>query len=262
MLYIAIPMAGKGSRFVGSEYSLPKPLIPIHGVPMIELVVRNIRPRCPHRFIFLALADHLEQTNLRMVVEAVAPGGLIVPVPNVTEGALCTILFARDIIDNDDQLMIANSDQYVETEVDHYLGEMIRRNADGLIMTFRADNPKWSYVRLDSSGWVREVVEKRVVSKQATVGIYNFRTGHDFIDAADLMIERNLRVNNEFYVAPVYNLLIEQGAAIATYDIGSEGHGMHGLGLPEDVKRFVISEISRKAVRRAQLSGSAVSSAE
>ena len=252
MLYIVLPIAGRGNRFASAGYALPKPLIPIHGVPMVEVVVRQIRPQRPHRFIFLVLADHLRQTHLREVLEEAAPGGVIVPVPGVTEGAACTVLLARELIDNDDPLMLANSDQYVEADINRYLEAMNRASVDGLIMTFRSNHPKWSYARLDDAGWVCEVVEKQVVSEYATVGIYNVRRGSDFVGAADAMIRRNLRVNNEFYVAPAYNQLIERGATIATYDIGTEGDGMHGLGTPEDLERFLGTDVALRAARVAR----------
>jgi hypothetical protein len=134
--------------------------------------------------------------------------------------------------------MIANSDQFVELKMDDYLAEMEKQRADGLIMTFWADHPKWSYCRMRGDGAVSEVVEKKVVSNEATVGIYNFARGRDFVAAADDMIARNLRVNGEFYVAPVYNQLIGKGARIVVARTGREGAGMHGLGTPEDLRKF------------------------
>jgi hypothetical protein len=115
---------------------------------------------------------------------------------------------------------------------------MDEERADGLIMTFWSDHPKWSYCRLREDGMVSEVVEKKVISNEATVGIYNFARGKDFVSAADTMIARNLRVNGEFYVAPAYNLLIERGARIVTARTGREYDGMHGLGTPEDLRKF------------------------
>ena len=143
--------------------------------------------------------------------------------------------------------MIANSDQWVDFSIDDYLMEMDRQAADGLIMTMRADDPKWSFIRFDGSGRVCEVVEKEVVSDEATVGIYNFRRGSDFVGAAEQMIQRNLRVNNEFYVAPVYNQLIAEGARIAIRNIGKVNNGMYGLGIPSDLDLFLKNPVSRKA---------------
>lgn len=248
MLNIVLPIAGRGSRFAVAGYTMPKPLIPVHGAPMIEAVVRNIRPTVPHRFIFVALAEHLEHLGMRETLERVAPGCAIVPVDRVTEGAACTVLLAREHIDNDAALMLANSDQWVDIDIDDYLAEMDRLKADGLIMTMKADDPKWSYVGLDGHRFVTLVVEKEVISDEATVGIYNFRRGSDFVRAADRMIARNLRVNGEFYVAPTYNQLIQEGARVGIYNVGREGAGMYGLGIPVDLDRFLADPVSLRAV--------------
>jgi dTDP-glucose pyrophosphorylase len=248
MLNIVLPIAGRGSRFAAAGYDLPKPLIPVHGRPMIEVVVRNVRPQAPHRFVFVALQEHLGRYDLRRTLETAAPGCQIVPVTQVTEGAACTVLLARDLIDTDDGLMLANSDQWVDVSIDGYLAEMTRQQADGLIMTMTATDPKWSFVGLDADRLATRVVEKEPVSDEATVGIYNFRHGRDFVWAADQMIAKDLRVNNEFYVAPVYNQLIERGARIAIHNVGSEGAGMYGLGIPSDLDVFLAAPVSLRAV--------------
>lgn len=233
-------MAGRGSRFADAGFTDPKPLIKFGGRPMIQWVIENIRPNRAHRFIFLCLADHLVRyPRLRVEMETLCPGCIIIPIDQVTEGAACTVLLARTYIDNADPLMIANSDQYVEINIDDYLQTLDDQQAAGLIMTFWADHPKWSYCRMRPDGTVSEVVEKKVISNEATVGIYNFAHGRDYVAAADKMVDCNLRVNGEFYVAPTYNLLIERNARIITMRIGKGAEGMHGLGTPEDLSRFM-----------------------
>jgi dTDP-glucose pyrophosphorylase len=248
MLNIVLPIAGRGSRFAVAGYAQPKPLIPVHGLPMIAAVVRNVRPRCAHRFIFVSLAEHLAHAGMREALTLAAPGSVIIPVDRVTDGAACTVLLAREHINSDEPLMLANSDQWVDIDIDDYLASMERQRADGLIMTMRADDPKWSFVGLNGKRMVTRVVEKEVISNEATVGIYNFRCGSDFVRAADQMIAKNLRVSNEFYVAPVYNELIEEGARIAIYNVGREGAGMYGLGIPSDLQLFLADPISLRAV--------------
>lgn len=238
MLNIVIPMAGHGSRFAKAGYRDPKPLIPVHGRPMIQVVIENLRPHLPHRFTFICQQQHLDQYGLGQKLRAWAPDCHVIPVSCVTEGAACTVLLARDIINTTDPLMIANCDQYVDVSIDDYLARMEPEKLDGLIMTMTADDPKWSFVRLDGRGLVTEVVEKRVVSNAATVGIYNYRAGGLFVDAAETMIAKNLRVNNEFYVAPAYNEMIADGCRVGTYNIGSDRRGMYGLGIPEDLDYF------------------------
>jgi hypothetical protein len=132
--------------------------------------------------------------------------------------------------------MLANSDQYVDIQIDGYLAALEDGAAEGLVMTFPSNSPKWSFVKRDAEGRVVEVVEKQVVSNEATVGIYNFRAGASFVRAAERMIARNRRVNGEFYVAPAYNEMIEDGAEVITHNIGSN---MYGLGVPADLEFFV-----------------------
>jgi dTDP-glucose pyrophosphorylase len=248
MLNIVLPIAGRGSRFADAGYPVPKPLIPVHGLPMIAAVVKNVRPSTPHRFIVVALRAHLDRLGMREAIESAAPGAVIVPVEGVTEGAACTVLLAREHIDSDEPLMLANSDQWVDVAIDDYLATMTERRADGLIMTMTASDPKWSFVGLGADRLVTRVVEKQVISDEATVGIYNFRRGRDFVRAAERMIAADRRVNGEFYVAPVYNELIEDGARIAIHNVGREGAGMYGLGIPTDLDRFLADPVSLRAV--------------
>jgi NDP-sugar pyrophosphorylase family protein len=238
MLNIVIPMAGHGSRFAKAGYTLPKPLIPVNGVPMIKVVIDNLTPKQPHRFIFICQAAHLAQFGLAEKLREWAPGCVILTVDRVTEGAACTVLLAREHINGTDPLMIANCDQYVDCDINAYLATLDSQGLDGLIMTMTADDPKWSFVRL-AEGRITEVVEKQVVSQEATVGIYNYARGQDFVQAAERMIAANLRVNGEFYVAPAYNGMIADGAKLGVYNIGAVEAGMYGLGTPEDLAIFL-----------------------
>jgi dTDP-glucose pyrophosphorylase len=239
MLNIVIPMAGAGSRFALNGYKEPKPLIPIHGMPMIQVVIQNLTPTEPHQFIFICQRTHAVTYGLKEKLSLWAPSSVIVEIDGITEGAACTVLAAKSLIDNDSPLMIANSDQYVEVDINTYLRVLEDAKLDGLIMTMCANDPKWSYVGLSSDGDVNRVVEKQVISNEATVGIYNFRNGHSFVQAAEEMIANNQRVNGEFYVAPTYNNLIANGHKVGIRNIGSVGSGMHGLGTPSDLQDFL-----------------------
>jgi dTDP-glucose pyrophosphorylase len=247
MLNIVIPMAGAGSRFNVVGYTDPKPLIPIHDKPMIKLVIENLTPSRSHRFIFICQSAHVDKYGLREKLSAWAPNCVVIAINGITEGAACTVLAAKLFIDNDSPLMIANSDQFIDMDVNQYLGIFDNTSIDGLIMTMRASDPKWSFVGLDSARNVTRVVEKEVISDEATVGIYNFRQGRSFVSAAEAMIASNERVNGEFYVAPTYNKLIAGGYKVGIHNIGTDGTGMHGLGTPSDLAEFLANPVSKSA---------------
>ena len=240
MLNIVIPMAGRGSRFAKKGYKLPKPLIDIYGHPMIEYVTRNITPKCDHKFIYICQQEHIQKFDLDKKLKEMAPGCTIITIDHITEGAACTVLLAEEFINNEEPMMIANSDQFVDTDINQYLDAM--GEADGLIMTMPASDPKWSYIRYDDDKNVTLVREKEVISDEATVGIYNYKHGSDFVKYAHQMIKKNIRVNNEFYVAPVYNEMIENGKKIGFCDVGKQ---MHGLGIPEDLNEFMKLDICK-----------------
>ncbi len=245
-LNIVIPMAGNGSRFNRTEYPMPKPLIPIHQTPMIQLVVNNIRPACSHRFIFICQRSHAIEYQLHKKLKTYAENSILVELDTVTEGAACTVLAAEKWINTAEPLMIANSDQYIDFDINLYLNKMTHEQLDGLIMTMRAHDPKWSFVDLNAEQYVTKVVEKQAISDEATVGIYNFSKGNDFVSAARAMIKKNLRVNGEFYVAPVFNQLIEAEKRIGIYNIGADRNGMYGLGTPADLTYFMNLKLSEK----------------
>ena len=244
MLNIVIPMAGRGSRFAEAGYIMPKPLIDVHGRYMIEYVIENLKPNREHRFIFICQEEHLQKYDLKEKLEQLSPNCEVISIDHITEGAACTVLLAEKFIDNDDELMIANSDQYVDTDINSYLDAM--KVYDGLIMTMPADDPKWSFIKYNQDGFVTEVREKEVISNEATVGIYNYKRGKDFVLYAKQMIAKNARVNNEFYVAPAYNEMISDGLKIVYHDVGEK---MYGLGVPADLEVFLSSEVSRRVFK-------------
>ena len=237
MIQIVVPLAGEGSRFIERGYTLPKPLIDVAGRPMIASVVENLRPRTAHKFVFVCRNEHLEQFPLEELLEAVSPGCRIVPVRSKTEGAACTVLLAADELATDRELIIANCDQMVELALDRFILDARSKSLDGSILTFPASDPKWSYAKPNRDGFVTEVAEKRVISPHATVGVYYFRKTGLFFDGACSMIEKDIRVNGEFYVCPIYNEVIQSGARVGIYQI--EQAQMHGIGTPDDLNAYL-----------------------
>ena len=140
-------------------------------------------------------------------------------------------------INNQDDMLIANSDQFIDFDIDTFIEKAREGKKDGLIQTFESSHPKWSYVRLDKDGKVLETAEKKLISNKATTGLYYFKHGKDFVKGTEEMIKKDCRHNREFYVCPVYNELIIEGADIYVDDITIDK--MHGLGTPEDLNIFL-----------------------
>jgi len=232
---ILIPMAGEGSRFVKEGYTFPKPLIDVNGKPMIQTVVENLDFDC--EYIFLVRTEHLEKySGLIDTIDRITNGKFkYVAVDGLTEGAACTALLAEEYINNDEDLLIANSDQYITYEPQNFNMLKSLTSVDAMVFTFNAVHPKWSFVKTNSRGFVVEVAEKKPISDIATCGIYWYRRGSDFVKYANQMIENNIRVNNEFYIAPVYNELIKDGKTLVPFYV----HEMWGIGTPEDLRRFL-----------------------
>jgi HAD superfamily hydrolase (TIGR01509 family) len=230
---ILIPMAGAGSRFEKAGYTFPKPLIDVRGKPMIQWVVDNLNVEA--KYIFIVQKSHAEKYKLKDTLTNFCPNNEMIEIEGVTEGAACTTLLAKQYINNDEPLIIANSDQFVEWNSEEFVYSCTTSDADGYILTFKSTHPKWSYVKLDKYGCVTEVAEKKPISDVATVGIYYWRRGSEYVKYTEQMIEKNVRVNNEFYVCPVYNEAIEDGKKIKTFNIEK----MWGLGEPTDLQFFI-----------------------
>jgi HAD superfamily hydrolase (TIGR01509 family) len=230
---VLIPMAGAGKRFFDAGYMFPKPLIEIDNKPMIQWVIESLNLNA--NYIFIIQKEHQKKYNIKSVLRILKPNCKIIELDHITEGAACTTLLAKKFINNSDPLIIANSDQYIDWNSSKAIYDFSTKNLDGAILTFESIHPKWSYAKCDEDGFVTEVAEKKVISKNATVGVYYWKRGADYVRSAQEMIKKNVRVNNEFYVCPVYNEFISKKKKVKIHDVDK----MWGLGTPEDLNNFL-----------------------
>lgn len=238
MINIVIPMAGQGSRFAKAGYEKPKPFIDVAGKPMIVRVLENLAyPDA--RYILIARKEHMDKEKELVTQIEKEFNAIFIPIDKLTEGTACTVLYTRKYINSDEPLLIANSDQIVDMNIADFIDDCKNRNLDGSILTFIDEHkdPKWSFAALDENNLVTEVKEKVVISEYATVGIYLYSRGKDFVDASIDMIIENDRVNNEFYTCPTYNYAIKHGSKIGIYNI--EFEQMHGIGTPDDLNMYI-----------------------
>ena len=231
---IIIPMAGLGSRFRAAGYSIPKPLIPILGKPMYAWAADCLPLDQGKSLIFVLLASQPEFQELRedILQRYARYRPAVLSVPELTAGQAVTVLTARDLINSEEPLLIHNSD--TAFKVDHgWVDDVMGCRADGALLVFKSNEKRWSYSRATVDGWVAEVREKEVISDSASTGTYWFRRGADFVRIAERRLKDEQRDAGEFYVAPLYNELIEEGGRVKNYWI----ERLLCFGTPEDLAR-------------------------
>lgn len=233
-MQIIIPMAGAGSRFSQAGYQLPKPLIDVAGEPMISRVIDNLGTNHQYWFIVQKTVWAEHSGALIKAAQKCAMHTFLLT-DGLTQGAAETCLLAERMWDPEEPLIIANSDQVQDWDSDHFYDWFLRTPSDGSIITFYSNSIKNSYVKIDNMGWVVEAREKEVISNLATTGVYVWRKAKYFRKAAHDMISRNIRVNNEFYVAPTYNFNLAMGHKINTYHINNHWP----IGTPEDLNTYL-----------------------
>lgn len=228
---IVIPMAGKGQRFIEAGYTLPKPLLNMGEEPIIKHIIKTMTPKqVPSQFIFIVRQDHCDQYQLDKKLLEIQPNAKIIKINEITQGAICTVLLAKEYFNDSNPVIIKDCDQIINWNPDHFLEFVERNKADGAIVNIHTDKPNYSFSRVNSKGLIIETAEKSVISNHGSVGIYYFAKGTDLIKYAQRMIEKNLRVNNEFYTCPVYNQFIQDFKTILHYPIAE----MFQLGTPEE----------------------------
>jgi len=249
-LHVVVPMAGLGSRFSKAGYTIPKPFIPVFGKPMIQWVIDNMKVH-PEiyggvavaipwalKFHFIVQQTHLDAYDFNALCKSCDIDYTITPITSITEGAACSVLLAKEHINNNEPLVTVNSDQFLEWDQNEFYRALCNDEFDGCISVFEQNNPndiKWSYSKTDSKGIVTEVAEKKYISNWATTGIYGWKHGSDYVRYAEEMIAKNIRVNNEFYVCPVYNEAIAGGGVFRNLVCKR----LWGLGVPEDLEIFL-----------------------
>lgn len=240
---LVIPMAGLGSRFSNAGYQTPKPLLPVGDYRMFEIVIANFANEGLSEISIVAPSQFKLDGDI-----AALSGKLQIPIQlksidHVTSGPAESAALGVEMLKSDLPVIVANSDQFLNFESSAWVESVLESGLAGSILCMRDDDPKWSYARCGDSGFVEEVAEKRVISELATCGVYFFESSSTFKLAYDEMVDADLRVNGEFYVAPMYNQLVGQGFRVSAFDLGPVSEVMFGLGIPEDYESFVSSSL-------------------
>jgi len=250
-IQVVIPMAGKGERFIAAGYSTPKPLLPIHGIPMYRLVLSNLLTESVVKLVIVSQASWQLQDNVRQLSTVSGIPTELIEIDYFTQGPAETVALARSHLDPKVPVITGNSDQYVDADLSSFFHATMDDRVSGSILTMLDDDPKWSYAAVTEDGWVTRVKEKEVISPHATVGIYGFTSAEVMFQAFELMKQADDHVRGEFYVAPAYNYLINRGEEISIVDLGPISTVMYGMGTPEDYEHFLSTDVSQRAVSRA-----------
>ena len=234
---IIIPMAGEGSRFKVGGYEKPKPLIPVNGIPMVECAIKTLDIEGHFIFVIREFYDKSNTEDLEKTLKELKPDCSIVKIKNKTRGASETCLFAKDLINNDEPLIITNCDQIMDWDSRGFLSFIENPQIDGAVVTYETDDPKNSFIKVGSDNKAIILAEKNPISNLGLTGIHYWRRGIDFVESAEHNINLGLRENNEYYIAPTYNYLISQGKDIRNYhlDFGE----FNPIGTPDDLKIYI-----------------------
>jgi NDP-sugar pyrophosphorylase family protein len=231
---VVMPMAGQGSRFKLDGADLPKPLAPVAGVPMFIRALTSLGTDHDTEVIFVALKEHQEKHDLRALISRLVPNPYqLVLVDDVTDGQLCTVLAARQLLSDDEDVLIMSSDTVVVSSIGHDIRNR-RTDCEGIISTCHVEGEQWSFAQTAPSGRVIRVAEKQRISPNASTGLYYFSNTNRFLDYADLLITRQNKTRGEYYVIPVYQEYVEDGLLV-TLSFASE---LWDMGTVEAMRRY------------------------
>lgn len=243
---LIIPAAGEGQRFKAAGFKSPKPLIRVKGIPMIVWVLQNFNLTERDEVIIIQQSKDGLAKELNQYVKNIKALIKFVTIDSVTRGPAKSVILASNLVNRENAIIVANSDQYVSHGLEDFVYQTRKLKNKGFILTMAASGNKWSYVKRDNYNNILEVREKVEISREATVGIYGWSSCQLMVEGLNEMFFTNDLTNGEFYVAPSYNYLIKKGIDVVPFFIGDHSDKVHGLGTPEDLSLFEKSEISFK----------------
>ena len=242
---VVVPMAGRGSRFADLGFETPKPLTPVAGLPMVAWALESLADIPYSQIIFVILSEHEADYGITDLLRNLAgPEAETILLEDVTEGQLCTVLAAREIINDDEDLLVASSDTYVVADLGSDISNR-PRDCRGIISVANMPGDRWSFARTDETGRVVEVTEKVRISDYASTGLYYFANGHEFVAVAEEMIRKGKKTRGEYYVIPVYQKYIQRGWRVEV-SVASE---MWDMGTPAALVQFEEMLIARRTCR-------------
>ena len=238
-IQLVIPAAGAGSRFRDVGINTPKPMIQVGGFPMILWVMNNFNLRPMDSVYIICQKNFAMPKAMESYLSKVCFKVRFIEIEGVTSGPATTVGLSLPYLDPKYPVIVANSDQYVSQSLSKFIDFVRSTESAGTILTMNASGEKWSYIGRDEFGVITEVVEKREISNEATVGIYAWSSPKLLSESINYLESEKVLVNNEYYVAPSYGYLIQKGLKIDVFSVGEHGESVHGLGTPDDLNAFL-----------------------
>jgi len=233
---IVIPMAGGDELFQRHGYPYAKSVIEIDGRPLIEHAFDRLRIVKDAKFVFVIRKEDELRFYLRDMLRLLDPEAVVIRAEGPTAGAACTAMLAVEHIAESEELLIANGDQILGFDLNEALRSFRDRDLDGGTVVFDSVHPRWSFVKTDGDGMVIEAAEKRPISRHATAGVYYFKEGRYFLDAAKSMMRKSASVNDAYFVCPCFNEMILAQRRVSTYEIDRADY--ISLATPQAIEEY------------------------
>lgn len=249
-LQLLIPAAGKGSRFADVGFDSPKPLIEVWDIPMLIWVLVNFPLLPGDQIRILTQKSHGIPKALERYVPKYSSQIDFLEIDFWTDGPAHSLELLLEGVPESSPIICANSDQYIFSGLQEYVDSVRLGISKGQILTMEASSNAWSYIGRGPDGRVTRIVEKEEISNEATVGVYGWDSASTVREALSWQKSEGIKVNNEFYVAPSYQYLIENNLEISTHSVGVHGVGVHGLGIPQDLEHFLSLEKARSEYQK------------
>ncbi len=216
-MIVILPIAGD-IFFKNEEFIYPKPLIDINGKPLIEYVIEGLSSiKNITRYVFILKEDLCSKYNLDYTLKLLTKNTEIIKIKRETKGAVCSILLAVDKIDQNEEVLILNSDQVFRADLETPLDYFRSSNANAGVITFDSVHPRWSYIISNENNEVFQAAEKKPISRNAIAGFYYFNKFLTFFDGAYRSILTEDTYNNNIYVSSVLNQVILQNGMVKNY---------------------------------------------
>jgi len=234
---IIIPMAGRGTRT--NDYSaIPKPLILLHKKPMIYWAIKTLDINGQYIFITRHYENKKWNETLENILYECTKNPIIISIDYITEGPACSVLLAKQYVNNDEDLLVANSDQILKWDSSKFIDAISKDDFDGLVTTWDKIALTESFIELNENGYGIRLKEKEIISNHPLNGIHYWKRGRYFVESVEEMIRQNRRSNNnEFYISESYNILIEHGYKIKTFKMGKGEH--IPVGITSDIEKIL-----------------------